>query len=167
MSKSNKEGFSRRDLLGTSLTAATVAGLAGSVGTLTLSGTPARADEDEEQAKITVRPGQLDEYYGFWSGGHSGEVRILGLPSMRELMRIPVFNRDSATGWGLTNESLKVLTEGLMPATKEYLASVGKRPTRAVTATIRAPPTPTGPMTAAMYSSTTRPTPASHASVST
>ena len=132
MAKSNQDGLSRRDLLGTSLTAATIAGtaglLTGTAGTLALSGSPAKADEvEEEQAKITVLPGQLDEYYGFWSGGHSGEVRILGLPSMRELMRIPVFNRDSATGWGLTNESLKVLTEGLTPATKEYLASTGRK----------------------------------------
>ena len=130
MSKENRDGLSRRDLLGTGLTAATIAGaggLAGSVSTLALSGSPAKAGEDEEQAKITVLPGQLDEYYGFWSGGHSGEVRILGLPSMREIMRIPVFNRDSATGWGLTNESLKVLTEGLTPATKAYLASIGRK----------------------------------------
>ena len=130
MSKPDKNGISRRDLLGTSLTAATIAGSAGlvtgGIGTLALSGSPARAEaDDDEQEKITVRPGQLDAYYGFWSGGHSGEVRILGLPSMREIMRIPVFNRDSATGWGLTNESLKVLTEGLTPATKEYLASIG------------------------------------------
>ena len=132
MSKSNQDGLSRRDLLGTGLTVATVAGsgglLAGTAGGLAVSGSPAQADEEEElERKAVVPPGKLDEYYGFWSGGHSGELRILGLPSMRELVRIPVFNRCSATGWGITNESLRILTENLTPECKAYLTSIGQQ----------------------------------------
>src|SRR3546814_3260721 len=44
---------------------------------------------------------------------------------MRELMRIPVFNHCSATGWGVTNESRKVLTEGLTPDTRAFLKDKG------------------------------------------
>ncbi len=120
-----KNGLSRRQLLGTSALAAAAAGATGIGGGAMLAGsaTPALAADQHNSAE--VKPGELDEYYTFFSSGQSGEVRIVGLPSMRELMRIPVFNRDSATGWGLTNESLKVLTENLLPEDRELLADRG------------------------------------------
>jgi nitrous-oxide reductase len=85
------------------------------------SGAPAKSGP----ALGEVLPGQLDQYYVFSSGGQSGEIRVFGMPSMRELTRIPIFNRDSATGWGLTNESLKILTQDLLPETKEFLKKRG------------------------------------------
>ena len=115
--------FNRRQLLGTTAFAA-AAGAAGVGGALTLSGATATAAR-AEGLNHEVKPGELDEYYVFVSGGQSGEIRVVGLPSMRELMRIPVYNRCSATGWGLTNESRKVLTDGLLPQTREFLSTRG------------------------------------------
>ena len=56
-----------------------------------------------------VAPGELDSYYGLWSGGHTGDVRVVGLPSGREIHRIPCFNMDALVGWGITNESKAVM----------------------------------------------------------
>ncbi len=120
----NGTNVSRRQLLGGTATAATLTGLAlaGGLGA-TAGGT--LAPRAAQAATGEVKPGDLDEYYGFWSGGQSGEVRVLGLPSMRELMRIPVFNRCSATGWGQSRESIKILTEHQTPQEKAFLANKG------------------------------------------
>ncbi|GAB2800923.1 TAT-dependent nitrous-oxide reductase [Halomonas shantousis] len=106
-----KGGLSRRSFLGaTAMSGAALVGATALGGTV-MSRESWAAAVKESQMKAVVEPGELDEYYGFWSGGHSGEVRVMGVPSMRELMRIPVFNVDSATGWGFTNESRHVLGE--------------------------------------------------------
>ena len=106
--KDDKAGLSRRGFLGASaVTGAVAAATALSGGVMTRESWAAAVKDSAN--KVHVAPGELDEYYGFWSGGHQGEVRVMGIPSMRELMRIPVFNVDSASGWGLTNESRHIL----------------------------------------------------------
>ena len=108
--KEVKGGLSRRGFLGASaVTGAAVAATA--FGGAVMSRETWAAAVKEAKNKVHVAPGELDEYYGFWSGGHQGEVRVLGIPSMRELMRIPVFNTDPATGWGITNESRSIMGE--------------------------------------------------------
>jgi nitrous-oxide reductase len=116
-----KKGISRRDVLTGPVKGAALIGALAVAGGGTLLGSPASAAGVAE-----VGPGELDEYYGFWSSGQAGEVRIMGVPSMRELMRIPVFNRCSATGWGSTNESKKIMRDGMMQETKDFLAKSGK-----------------------------------------
>lgn len=120
-----RSGVSRRELLEGSASVATLTGLGAVAGAAGAGFVGNQALAQEAAGKNEVRPGDLDEYYAFWSSGQTGEVRILGMPSMRELMRIPVFNRCSATGWGLTNESRRILTEGLLPETREFLESRG------------------------------------------
>ncbi|MCL2657527.1 MAG: TAT-dependent nitrous-oxide reductase [Betaproteobacteria bacterium] len=70
---------------------------------------PVAAAPAASHGKFEVPPGQLDDYYSISSGGHSGEVRIYGVPSGREIKRIPVFNIDPMVGWGITNESKAII----------------------------------------------------------
>lgn len=68
-----------------------------------------KAESHGTSGATHLKPGELDTYYGLWSGGHTGDVRVLGLPSGREILRIPVFNPDALVGWGITNESKKIM----------------------------------------------------------
>ncbi len=113
------EGLGRRRFLGS----AAVAGLAGvglaacNDGSKTAAPAPASAPAapaaassgHAASASVHLKPGELDTYYGLWSGGHTGDVRVLGLPSGREIVRIPCFVPDALVGWGITNESKKVM----------------------------------------------------------
>jgi nitrous-oxide reductase len=55
--------------------------------------------------KSYVPPGEKDEFYLFYSGGHSGQVYVAGLPSMRHIATIPVFAPYPATGYGYDEET--------------------------------------------------------------
>jgi nitrous-oxide reductase len=116
----SEPGMARRRFLNT----AAAAGLAG-VGMAACSEKPSSAPATTAQApssaphaqpnpgegagNIHLKPGELDTYYGLWSGGHTGDMRVLGLPSGREITRIPCFVPDALVGWGVTNESKKIM----------------------------------------------------------
>jgi len=68
-----------------------------------------RSDVQEAALKTYVAPGDLDEYYIFKSGGHSGQVYVYGIPSMRHISTIPVFTPYPATGYGFDKESKEML----------------------------------------------------------
>lgn len=72
-------------------------------------GQVARADFSDAAAATYVKPGDLDEYYLFYSGGQSGNVYVAGVPSMRHIATIPVYAPYPATGYGFDDESKKML----------------------------------------------------------
>lgn len=71
------------------------------------------SEADVEAALKTYVPtGKMDEYYIFASGGQSGNVDVIGVPSMRMLKVIGVFTPESWQGWGFGGDSDKILEGG-------------------------------------------------------
>jgi nitrous-oxide reductase len=67
------------------------------------------AANKSDAEKVYVPFGEKDDYYLFASGGHSGQMFIYGVPSMRQIRTVPVFSQDSATGYGFDEHSKKMM----------------------------------------------------------
>ena len=103
-------GLGRRDFVKAGAAVGAVGASAGCLGVLDTE----NGNENGQAAGNAdhhVPPGELDDYYAFLSGGHSGDVRVYGVPSMRQIMRIPVFNPESARGYGHDDETQQMLEE--------------------------------------------------------
>ena len=73
----------------------------GQAGLLELANSRGLSPEDAARAiKTFVAPGGRDEYMLFASGGHSGQVHVIGVPSMRLLKTIAVFTPEPWQGYG-------------------------------------------------------------------
>lgn len=59
--------------------------------------------------RVYVAPGEHDEYYGFISGGFSGQLAVYGLPSGRLFKVIPVFSVDAEKAYGFNEETKPML----------------------------------------------------------
>ena len=62
--------------------------------------------------KTYIPSGKKDEYYLFASGGHGGNLIVIGVPSMRILKYVGVFTPEPWQGYGFDEESKKVLKGG-------------------------------------------------------
>ncbi len=63
-------------------------------------------------AKTYMPTGKYDEYLMFASGGHSGQLLVIGVPSMRLLKVVGVYTPEPWQGWGFSKDTKKVLAEG-------------------------------------------------------
>ncbi len=70
-------------------------------------------EADAVAALKTYMPtGRKDEYYLFASGGHSGQLLVIGVPSMRILKYVGVFTPEPGQGYGHDSASKDVLKGG-------------------------------------------------------
>jgi nitrous-oxide reductase len=71
------------------------------------------SEADVQGALKTYMPtGKHDDYYIFASGGHSGQVVVIGVPSMRILKYIGVFTPEPWQGYGYGDETNELLKAG-------------------------------------------------------
>lgn len=69
-------------------------------------------DEDVVAALKTYTPtGTLDEHLLIASGGHSGHLVVIGVPSMRILKYVGVFTPEPWQGYGFDDDTKKMLSE--------------------------------------------------------
>jgi len=100
------------------------AACSGSKGSAPTGGAPSNAltdlmkarnlsEADVNAALKTYTPsGRTDEYMVFASGGHSGQVIVIGVPSMRILKYIAVFTPEPWQGYGFDEQTKGVLAQG-------------------------------------------------------
>jgi nitrous-oxide reductase len=103
MKRSPSRGFT---IVGTALALATLGtyGCQGSGSSGVGAGDMASAAE-----AVYVAPGEYDEFYAFMSGGFSGNITVMGLPSGRLLRTVPVFSQYPENGWGYSEETKAML----------------------------------------------------------
>jgi nitrous-oxide reductase len=108
--------------------------------------------DDITRAVKTYQPsGKFDDFYIFASGGHSGQVLVIGVPSMRLLKLIAAFTPEPWQGYGFSDETKAILDQG----------TCATRPSPGPTHTTPRSAKPTASTTGSSCSSTTRPTHAS------
>ncbi len=100
-----------KNLLAVASVIAVIAVVANGCSTPDASGTA-----DAAQA-VYVAPGTYDEFYAFMSGGYSGQLTVMGLPSGRLLKTVAVFSQFPENGYGYSEETKPMLqtTYGFIP----------------------------------------------------
>jgi nitrous-oxide reductase len=92
--------------------AGAAAGQAGSLEQVALARS-LNPDEAKAALETFTPPGKFDEFTMFMSGGHSGSIYLVGIPSLRVLKEIPVYAPNSWQGWAQgSEEGAAVLKEG-------------------------------------------------------
>jgi nitrous-oxide reductase len=71
------------------------------------------SEADVNAALKTYLPtGKKDEYYLFASGGHGGNLIVIGVPSMRILKYVGVFTPEPWQGYGYGDQTVELLKQG-------------------------------------------------------